>query len=65
MEITKEQVRVMSAIRGFEIPEGEIEQVAARMSLWLTAFEQVEAELGAEMDETDPIPPVLAHAEVP
>lgn len=58
MEITKEQVRMLCELQNLNIPEAELSEVAARMSLWLTAFEQVEAELGEEMNKVDPIPPV-------
>lgn len=64
MNITKEQVRVMSELRGLTIPEDELQMVATRMTIWMTAFAQVEAELGEEMDRTDPIPPVTPHAAV-
>lgn len=65
MDITKEQVRVLSEMRGLSLPEEDLQAVANRMSLWMAAFDQIEAELGAEMDRTDPVPPVLPHAELP
>lgn len=58
MTLTKEQVRTLAAVQGLVIPEDELENVAIRLSSWLTAMEQVEEALGAEMDRTDPVPPV-------
>ena len=64
MEVSKEQVRVLSEMQGLCVPDDELEQVATRMSIWLTAFEQIEEELGEQMNKVDPIPPVLPHGEI-
>ena len=65
MNITKEQVRVLSEMQGLSVPDDELDAIATRMSIWMTAFEQIEDELGDEMNRTDPIPPVLPHMEMP
>ncbi len=61
MDITKEQVRAMCELQNLTVPDEDLDSIAARMSLWMTAFEQVEAELGEEMNKVDPIPPVYPH----
>jgi hypothetical protein len=48
---------------GLEIPEADLNNVMLRLSTVLTAMEQIERELGAEMDKTEPIPPVYPHEE--
>jgi hypothetical protein len=58
MDITKDQVRVMCELQNLTVPDEDHADIAARMSLWMTAFEQIEAELGEEMNKVDPIPPV-------
>lgn len=59
MELTIEQVRQMAKAVNLEIPEAEISSVVIRLSSLLTAMEDVERELGDQMDLTDPVPPVF------
>jgi hypothetical protein len=59
MEISKEQVRVLCQIQGLSVPEDELDDIATRMSTWLAALDQIEAELGDEMNEVDPLPPLF------
>ncbi|MEE4119476.1 MAG: hypothetical protein V2I65_10710 [Paracoccaceae bacterium] len=59
MEISKEQVRVLCEVQGLSVPEDELGDIATRMSTWLTALDQIEAELGEEMNRVDPIPPLF------
>lgn len=61
MQLTREQVREMARAIGFDIPEADIENVRLRLSTLLTAMEGIERELGAEMDRTEPVPPVYPH----
>ena len=63
MEVSIEQVRVLSALQGLKIPEAELNNVAIRLSTWLTAMEQIEAEMGPQMNAVDPIPPVFPREE--
>jgi len=41
------------------VPDEELEDVATRMSTWLSVLEEMEAELGDEMNKVDPIPPLF------
>ncbi len=59
MEISKEQVRVLCEVQGLSVPEDELDDIATRMSTWLTALDQIEVELGEEMNRVDPIPPLF------
>lgn len=58
MELTRAQLVAMAAVLGLDIPEGDLENVRLRLSTLLTEMEGIERELGAEMDRTEPIPPV-------
>lgn len=58
MELTRAQLVSMAAVLGLDIPEGDLENVRLRLSTLLTEMEGIERELGAEMDRTEPIPPV-------
>ena len=58
MRITPDQARVLLEVQGLELPEPDIAEVALRLSTWLSALEQIEAELGDAMNAVDPIPPV-------
>lgn len=61
MELTREQVRAMADAIGLDIPEADLNSVMLRLSAALTAMEGIERELGAQMDRTEPIPPVFPH----
>ncbi len=63
MELNVEQIRVLSEMQGLKIPEKELNNIAIRLSTWLTAMEQIETEMGARMNEVDPIPPVFPREE--
>lgn len=63
MQLTKQQVREMARIINLEIPEADLENVRLRLSTLFTSMEEIERELGREMDKTDPIPPVYPHEE--
>jgi len=63
MDVTIEQVRVLSEMQGLSLPEGDLENVALRLSTWLTAMEQIEVEMGAEINAAEPIPPVFPREE--
>jgi len=63
MEVTIEQVRVLSELQGLKLPEEDLNNVALRLSTWLTAMEQIEAEMGLQMNDVDPIPPVFPREE--
>ena len=61
MEITREQLTAMAASLGLSIPAADAENVRLRLSALLTGMEEIERELGAEMDKTEPVPPVYPH----
>ena len=59
MELSIEQVRMLSELQGLRLPEKDLMNVAIRLSTWLTAMEQIEEEMGDQMNAVDPIPPVF------
>ena len=63
MQLTIQQVREMARAVSLDIPEADVENVRLRLSALLTAMEEIERELGGEMDRTEPIPPVYPHEE--
>lgn len=63
MELTIEQIRVLSELQGLKLPEKELNNIALRLSTWLTAMEQIEIEMGDQMNAVDPIPPVFPREE--
>jgi Asp-tRNA(Asn)/Glu-tRNA(Gln) amidotransferase C subunit len=63
MEISKDDVRNLAKIIDLEIPEADLNTVALRLSGLLALMDEVEKDLGDEMDEIDPIPPVYPREE--
>jgi hypothetical protein len=61
MELTCEQLAAMAATIGLNLPAADAENVRLRLSALLTEMEGIERELGAEMDRTEPVPPVYPH----
>lgn len=61
MELTKEQLLAMARAARLAIPAADLENVRLRLSTLLTEMEEIERELGEEMDKTDPVPPVYPH----
>ncbi len=59
MDLTTEDIRNLARTINLDIPEKDLNTVALRLSSLLTTMEEVEAELGEEMDRVDPIPPVF------
>lgn len=59
MELNIEQVRVLSQMQGLKLPEEDLKNVTIQLSTWLTAMEQIEAEMGEQLNTVDPIPPVF------
>jgi len=59
MELNVEQIRVLSELQGLKLPAEELDNIAIRLSTWLTAMEQIEIEMGDQMNAVDPIPPVF------
>ncbi len=63
MELNVEQIRVLSELQGLKLPAEELDNIAIRLSTWLTAMEQIEIEMGDQMNTVDPIPPVFPREE--
>ena len=61
MELDRNRVQTLAILVGLPLPESDLEPIAIRLSELLSAMETIERELGAEMDEVDPIPPVFPH----
>ena len=59
MKITRDYVRIMADAQGIPLPEEDVDNVRLRLTTWLGAMEEIEAELGEAMNATDPIPPIL------
>ncbi len=59
MKITRDQVKSLAAAVDHEIPEEDLDNVTIRVGSLLAAMDAIEAELGAEMDRVEPVPPVF------
>lgn len=63
MDLTAEQVRALAQAVNLEIPAADFNNVMLRLSALLAEMDGIERELGAEMDRTEPVPPVYPHEE--
>jgi hypothetical protein len=52
-------VKVLAAAVNLEIPDQDLDNVTIRVAALLSAMENIEAELGQEMDAVEPLPPVF------
>jgi len=59
MMLTRDQVQVLAAAVDLEIPEQDLDNVTIRVAALLSAMENIEAELGQDMDAVEPLPPVF------
>ena len=59
MTLTRDQVKLLAAAVNLEIPEQDLDNVTIRVAALLSAMENIEAELGQEMDAVEPLPPVF------
>lgn len=57
--LKREQTRALALIAGLDIPEGDLDNVTLRLSALLESMEELETELGTEMDAVEPLPPVF------
>ena len=57
--LTREQTQALALIAGLDIPEQDLESVTLRLSALLDSMVEIEAELSAEMDAVEPLPPVF------
>lgn len=58
MKLDSALVRSMGETIGLDIPESDLDAITIRLRELLAAMDQIELELGPEMDEVEPIPPV-------
>jgi hypothetical protein len=61
MKLTREQTRTLAATVGLDIPDADLDSVTLRTSALLASMARMEAELGAEMDAVEPLPPVFSR----
>jgi hypothetical protein len=59
MKLTREQVKLLAAAVDLRIPEEDLDNVTIRVSALLSAMDQIEVELGEEMNRVEPVPPVF------
>ena len=59
MKLTREQVQLLAEMVDLRIPGQDLDNVAIRVSALLSAMEQIERELGEEMNAVEPLPPVF------
>jgi hypothetical protein len=59
MELDSARVRAMGELIGLDIPESDLEAITIRLGELLSTMDEIEHELGAEMDRVDPVPPVF------
>jgi hypothetical protein len=57
--LKREQTQALALIAGLNIPEGDLDNVTLRLSALLESMEELETELGTEMDAVEPLPPVF------
>jgi hypothetical protein len=58
MELSKDDIRNLARTIDLDIPEGDLNTVALRLSSLLSLMVEIEREMGDEMDRIDPVPPV-------
>ena len=61
MDLSSSQIRELAQLIELDVPEVDLESIALRLSALLTEMAKIERELGAEMNKTEPIPPVYPH----
>ena len=59
MNLTRDQVKLLATTVGLEIPDKDLDNVTIRVASLLSAMEQIEVELGEEMNSVEPLPPVF------
>jgi hypothetical protein len=59
MKLTREQVKTLAATVDLRIPDHDLDDVTIRVSALLSAMEEIEKELGEEMNAVEPVPPVF------
>ena len=59
MKLTRDQVKLLAAAVDLRIPDEDLDNVTIRVSALLSAMDQIEVELGEEMNHLEPVPPVF------
>lgn len=59
MKLTRDQVKCLAATVDLEIPDEDLDNVTIRVAALLSAMEEIEKELGEEMNSVEPVPPVF------
>jgi len=57
--LNREQTLALARIANLDIPEEDLDNVTLRLSALLESMNEIELELGAEMDAVEPLPPVF------
>ena len=65
MKLNREQTRTLAAAVGLDIPDADLDNITLRTSALLESMARMEAELGAEMDSVEPLPPVFQREDFP
>jgi hypothetical protein len=64
MDVSIEQLKVLLELQGMkQVPDEDMENIALRLTTWLTAMEKIEADMGIEINAAEPIPPVFPREE--
>jgi len=63
MNLTQHDIRNLAKTIDLDIPDGDLNTIALRLSSLLSLMDQIEKELGDEMDKIDPVPPVYPREE--
>ncbi len=50
-------------LQGIPVPEEELDNIRMRFALWMEAMDEIEAAVGEQMNDVDPVPPVYPHEE--
>lgn len=59
MELTNEIIHNLSYTINLKIPKEDLNTIRIRLSSLLSAMEEIEKELGADLHKVEPIPPVF------
>lgn len=59
MPLSHDQVRAMAAAVDLTIPQADLPTVTSRLNGLLTSMQEIERDLGAAMDEVEPVPPMF------
>lgn len=58
MELSGDDIRNLAKTVDLQIPDADLNTIALRLSSLLSLMNELEKELGDEIDRIDPVPPV-------